>query len=792
MAMSALESASNTEAGTSASATASTTSPTTYRSAMMQSQPFNIESFDFGADFSLPTSIDELALFQQQQQQEQQRSLTNPQSAGGPSSNNGMTESPHNLDFSPRNAIGNQQHLQGGSTSRTASPHTFSARGDDAASVSSGGSINNFSNVDLNNLLRAVQASSSSLSNTATGQTPFSATHEQNQTNIDTNANMSLSEMETYLLEKEQAERMQILQTALLRQQLESLQRQHSSQSTDSNQSSVPSARTSQMMHQFQQLTSQQNASTPTPQSMQSAFPQQSQQGGSNAALAFQPQKIDLTALSQYGLVTPLSSNGFVQNHQGPLPFVSPIHLPNSSQQGLMDGGHRSYDHTYTPLESPAITPASVFSNIGSGNTTSQDMFSPLTSPALRPQVGNTSEEYMLPLASPFLGPNMSRGPSQVRGKNKKSTTPGVSPAVGPTKSVPRKNRSTTAEARANRARPSPLVKPTAAGANLTSATSSRRRNDSTGLASPLAMAILNGAVNSPKKVTRKSSQSEAGKSNAAFPPLHAGTSSSKPLGASPSDEGASTTPSPIDLDGSSSKKPMTPGSIMGIDAKNSQKAKTRSSDNGKQVSFATNQAAGSSASPGPLQNILPGGDGWGKASGSGSSGSGGGGGGIESRRTSHKAAEQKRRDSLKYCFDELRNMLPAITLDDEAPGGSSLGPDGFTEDQEDEDFDIEDVGDEEEARHANRAISKVALLRHSNEYIIRLKQRLARRDRDLEFCRKQVVELRSRLGYPIESQEGGILAQYMQPFNMDTTHFAAHNGAHDYNTIGSNQMDIS
>jgi hypothetical protein len=310
-------------------------------------------------------------------------------------------------------------------------------------------------------------------------------------------------------------------------------------------------------------------------------------------------------------------------------------------------------------------------------------------------------------------------------------------------------------------------------------------------------MAIINGD-SSPHKVAqmKRASQTEGSKIMTAFPPLHAGTAPARPLGASPSDEGASTTPSPIDLNASSSGKPMTPASIMGMDGRNSQKAKSRNSDQGKQVSFAASKDGNSSTAS--LQSILPGGftsaNGEGclsNKSSSGSSGGGGGGGGLESRRTSHKAAEQKRRDSLKYCFDELRGMLPAITLDEDAPGGSSLGPDGFMEDQEEEEFAIEEVGDEESARHANRAISKVALLRHSNEYLIRLKHRLARRDRDLDFCRKQVMELRSQLGYPLESQEGGILAQNLHPIDMDHSHFAAsHNGTHHYN--GNSQMDIS
>lgn len=121
--------------------------------------------------------------------------------------------------------------------------------------------------------------------------------------------------------------------------------------------------------------------------------------------------------------------------------------------------------------------------------------------------------------------------------------------------------------------------------------------------------------------------------------------------------------------------------------------------------------------------------------------------GGLESRRTSHKAAEQKRRDSLKFCFDELRGLLPAITLDEEAPNGSLLGPDGSEEDVTAEGFEPAEVGDPEQAHAANKAISKVALLRHSNEYLVRLKKRLERRDQALQVCRKEISELREQLG---------------------------------------------
>ncbi|KAF9117391.1 hypothetical protein BGX30_005529 [Mortierella sp. GBA39] len=73
---------------------------------------------------------------------------------------------------------------------------------------------------------------------------------------------------------------------------------------------------------------------------------------------------------------------------------------------------------------------------------------------------------------------------------------------------------------------------------------------------------------------------------------------------------------------------------------------------------------------------------------------------GIELRRTSHKAAEQKRRDSLKHCFDDLRHMIPNIV--DKAP-------------------------------------SKVFLLKKSFDYICSLKAEMAQRD--LTIARMQAQQ---------------------------------------------------
>ncbi|WWD15692.1 hypothetical protein CI109_100114 [Kwoniella shandongensis] len=111
-----------------------------------------------------------------------------------------------------------------------------------------------------------------------------------------------------------------------------------------------------------------------------------------------------------------------------------------------------------------------------------------------------------------------------------------------------------------------------------------------------------------------------------------------------------------------------------------------------------------------------------------------------ETRKTSHKAAEQKRRDSLKAGFDELRLLLPPINteaLDAETgepiPGSSaprllpksSLVPDD----------------------NPNRGVSKVALLRFGNEYIEKLKERVERRDDYIEKLRDEIGRLRSGSG---------------------------------------------
>lgn len=117
-----------------------------------------------------------------------------------------------------------------------------------------------------------------------------------------------------------------------------------------------------------------------------------------------------------------------------------------------------------------------------------------------------------------------------------------------------------------------------------------------------------------------------------------------------------------------------------------------------------------------------------------------------EVRRSSHKAAEQKRRDSLKAGFDELRLLLPPINteaLDPESgepiPGSSaprllpksSLVPDD----------------------NPNKGVSKVALLKYSNEYIERLHAKVARRDNYIDLLKDAVVSFRNQVGFGVDEQ---------------------------------------
>ena len=115
-------------------------------------------------------------------------------------------------------------------------------------------------------------------------------------------------------------------------------------------------------------------------------------------------------------------------------------------------------------------------------------------------------------------------------------------------------------------------------------------------------------------------------------------------------------------------------------------------------------------------------------------------------RKTSHKAAEQKRRDSLKSSFDDLRLLLPPIPLPSEEgfadepilpgampprgpPKGNADGP--------------------------NRGVSKLQLLRCGNDFIRRLKGRVERRDSEIDRLRREIERLRIVTGGESIAEDG-------------------------------------
>jgi len=106
--------------------------------------------------------------------------------------------------------------------------------------------------------------------------------------------------------------------------------------------------------------------------------------------------------------------------------------------------------------------------------------------------------------------------------------------------------------------------------------------------------------------------------------------------------------------------------------------------------------------------------------------------------RKSHKDAEQKRRDSLKAAYDDLRTLLPPIPLpsDDNFPDEpilpGALPPRGPPK-----------AGSE----GPNKGVSKLQLLRCGNDFIRTLKGRVDRRDTEIATLRREVLRLRAFAG---------------------------------------------
>ncbi|KAI7878293.1 hypothetical protein K492DRAFT_209079 [Lichtheimia hyalospora FSU 10163] len=111
---------------------------------------------------------------------------------------------------------------------------------------------------------------------------------------------------------------------------------------------------------------------------------------------------------------------------------------------------------------------------------------------------------------------------------------------------------------------------------------------------------------------------------------------------------------------------------------------------------------------------------------------------GVENRRSAHKAAEQKRRDTLKQSFDALRKEIADALVEQQQQEGEEEPTTG------------DDQGGVQERRESKekevKQMSKVVLIQHSYEYILRLKEENRRKDQEMACLQQELDSLRKQL----------------------------------------------
>ncbi|CAG8637868.1 9120_t:CDS:2, partial [Rhizophagus irregularis] len=104
----------------------------------------------------------------------------------------------------------------------------------------------------------------------------------------------------------------------------------------------------------------------------------------------------------------------------------------------------------------------------------------------------------------------------------------------------------------------------------------------------------------------------------------------------------------------------------------------------------------------------------------------------LESRRTTHKAAEQKRRDSLKQSFDELKKVVPYQSTLNKSNSNSG------------------DVKNNDNKNNINgksdgsmKNVSKLFLLKRAHDYIVELEQKSKVKDELIQKLNDELDELK-------------------------------------------------
>nr|POE62407.1 phosphorus acquisition-controlling protein [Quercus suber] len=113
---------------------------------------------------------------------------------------------------------------------------------------------------------------------------------------------------------------------------------------------------------------------------------------------------------------------------------------------------------------------------------------------------------------------------------------------------------------------------------------------------------------------------------------------------------------------------------------------------------------------------------------------------GLTSKRTSHKVAEQGRRNRINEALKEMQSLLPkAVVMKKEQQSGSDGSPDAEARGEE-------DGKDSKEEAAAKSNSSKAATVESANEYIRRLQREHAEKDMNMARLQRKMDELEKQL----------------------------------------------
>lgn len=130
---------------------------------------------------------------------------------------------------------------------------------------------------------------------------------------------------------------------------------------------------------------------------------------------------------------------------------------------------------------------------------------------------------------------------------------------------------------------------------------------------------------------------------------------------------------------------------------------------------------------------------------------------GLTSKRTSHKVAEQGRRNRINEALKEMQCLIPRANTFKSPMNGEVEHGSGGSPEVDDDDRVAEGASKEERAQAAVKSNnSKAATVELANEYIRRMQRESANQSADLLQLRRENEELRKRLAgsSPADSSE--------------------------------------